>query len=147
MKNIKDKLDIKHKLIFIFLLALGNALMGLSLFGEEPQVQLKGSQNIPSENYVSIIIKGKLKTNPSPYKQVSLISLRSKVKVPNAFFLKALKKELGPESFIEKDLTNEYLILVHESFASIALSEESFLIYPSGVELKTNRRKSYEVNY
>lgn len=144
---METKLNTKQKLVFIFLLILGNAIMAMLTFFSGQQTPIEHKALVTREDYVSIRISARLRAELNPDQPVTLIGLKTKVSIPNAFIIKEFKKEFSAQELMRQKEGNEYLISVHKTLASAALGDEDFNIYPNGVKVNHQKRKNYEVFY
>lgn len=145
MKNT-NKMSKQRKLIFVFLLILGNAMMALLTFPSEPEV--KGpEETVFRPDYINLRIKGVLKAELDPRKPMTLLGERTRVFAHSVFVLKQYIAKKGPEAFLKNEQFEEFLVSVPKSRAEQILTDDVFAIYPGGVEIKREQRKSYEVIY
>lgn len=144
---MKTKITVKQKILFIFLLVLGNAVMALLTLSGEPEDGPVYQAPIVRQDYVNIRVAAILRAELNPQKPVTLLGNKSKQVLVDAFVLKKFERSVGPEDFMGQKNEVEYLVSVPKAQAKKALGEETFSIYPNGLEIRSNKRKNYEVLY
>lgn len=145
MKNT-NKISKQRKLIFIFLLILGNAMMALLTFPSEPEGKAR-PEKVYRPNYVNIRIKAILKAELDPTAPVTLLGKNTRSLASSAFILKQYPRPQGPEAFLKGESFEEFLVSAPKSVAEKLLNDDVYLIYPSGIEISRKERKRYEVIY
>ena len=110
----------KHgqKLVFLFLLILGNAIMGILTFSEERPTPATSKPSWNRPNYIRMRVSAELRA------------------------------ELNPNVPVSKKSTDVFLVSLPKKHIQKVLNRESFTIFPHGIELrKTQRKKNYEISY
>lgn len=152
MKNLNANLSKKHKVFFIFLLILGNALMALLSLPSE-QVTAASKQDIHRPDYIEIKVRAKLRTQDSPELPVTLLGNSKQLIIKDSFILKKYEKKIEQDLFTLDDksevLYDDYLVAIPKNWAILALEEKSFEIYPNNLSIKAQKRKrkNYEIHY
>lgn len=144
---MKSKASLKTKAIFIFLLILGNALMALITFSEEPE-EFAVKSVIKRPGYVRLRVSGSLKAELSSESPVTLVGQTSSNVIKHVFVIKRYKRELSAEDFMQNKKQEQFLVSAPQEQALKMLKEESFTIYPHGINVaQPQRKKSYEIVY
>ncbi len=145
---MKSNKALKNKAIFIFLLILGNALMAILTFSEEPEEFTATTTTVKRPGYVRLRIAGTLKAELNANSPVTLVGLKSSNVIKHVFVIKRYKRELSPQDFIQKKNQEHFLVTAPKEQAMKMLTEESFVIYPHGINVaQPQRKRSYEVIY
>ncbi|MEX0798952.1 MAG: hypothetical protein WD025_05890 [Bacteriovoracaceae bacterium] len=143
-----NKTSFKHKILFIFLLVLGNALMALFTLGQEPPPPPPESGSITRNGYVSLKVKAKLKAPLDPGLPVVCVGEDSGLVVKNAFVIKEYRSDFGAENFLKERVQKEYLVSLPKEEASKMLRDETFAIFPHGLEIENKKKETnYEIIY
>tara|TARA_Y100001936_G_scaffold252050_1_gene310239 strand:+ start:2131 stop:2562 length:432 start_codon:yes stop_codon:yes gene_type:complete len=140
----------KHgqKLVFLFLLILGNAIMGILTFSEERPTPATSKPSWNRPNYIRMRVSAELRAELNPKVPVVLVAEKSHNIIRDVFILKKYKKEPQPEDFLSKKSTDVFLVSLPKKHIQKVLNRESFTIFPHGIELrKTQRKKNYEISY
>ena len=137
----------KQKILFVFLLIFGNAVMALLTLEGEASPRASSSRPALRPDYVEVRVSGRLKSKLDPLRPVAVRGDKSGRTARHAFVVKAVSSEGGAENFLGQRTKREYLISAPKDQAAKLLGDETFAIYPEGLELPGNRNKSYEVVY
>ena len=121
--------------------------MAILTFSEEPP-RPTPKQVIDRPGYVRMRIMAEIRAELAPNVPVTLLGNTSKNIIKDVFIVKRIKKEPGPEDFIKKELKESFLVSLPIKQAQKLFNKESFSIYPHGLDLKVNKRKTnYEITY
>lgn len=140
----------KLKILSLFLIS--NILVYLLIGTQNEKRAIPNDQGMTRQDYVEVVLKGKLFTSFSELKEISLISSDNKIIIPFAVLLEQNGQELSSyESMDEISHTTSYSIYLHKKYLNPNILQKQFKIFPFGTKLKvaqkTKQRRNYEIHY
>ena len=140
----------KLKILSLFLIS--NILVYLLLGPQDESSSEQNDQGIERQDYIEVVLKGKLFTSFSELKEISLISTDNKTIIPFAVLLGQSSQVLTSyENMDEINQTPTYSIYLHKKYLNPSILQKKFKIFPFGTRLKvvqkTKQRRSYEILY